>query len=476
MEKQNFEQMGIHPSILRSLKELGYTEPTEIQQKSIPFLGKSSNDFFGLAQTGTGKTAAFLIPLLQKLDLGSSDLQAIILAPTRELATQVEFELSKLSKYLEVKSTCIFGGVSYDKQIQALKKYKPQIVVGTPGRTIDLINKNILKLSSVKFCILDEADEMLNMGFLEDVEFILGKVSSNSQVIMFSATMPRQIEQLLEKSFKDYHSVKTSRSSLKNEQIEQAFFMVKERYFKDALLRVIEAADDFYGIVFCRTKIETVQVGDFLVKSGESAIVLNGDMKQIERDRAISLFKGRKKRILVCTDVAARGLDVEDLSHVINYGLPQDNDSYVHRIGRTGRAGKEGLAYTLVSAKQAFVMKKLEQHTKGKITLQKIPNIESIKKKKFDKEMESLYKIKDSILDKGEDFKLDHLFEDFQEKMKDLKKNDLLKLLFTSKFNKLLKASEGVSDIEDRASKRDFQDRSKKGRRNFNRRRNSRSR
>jgi len=451
----NFKDLKIKPEISRVLAEMGFTEPTEIQASAIPVLLNSNKDFVGQAQTGTGKTAAFVIPLLERIDYSNHNVQALILTPTRELATQVENEVKKFGKYTDVKSTCVYGGTGYENQIKALRSDKPQIVVGTPGRVIDMIKKRILKLDHANFCILDEADEMLNMGFFEDVQIILDSFKEDRQLMMFSATMAPQILKLIQKSFNEPVVCKIKNSSLSNDDIEQKYFVVREKHFKEALSRLIEDAPEMYGIVFCRTKLETKTVADDLKKRGQMCEVLNGDMGQIERDHAMNCFKTKKVNLLVCTDVAARGIDVDHLTHVFNYGLPRDNESYVHRIGRTGRAGIKGKAYTILGPKSAFVIKQIEKHINKKIVQEALPTVEKLKRNLVQKEIENASQILSAIKLKGEDFKTESSFDLIVESFGDLSKDELMKLMFVWKFNKEMRHLNNLADIESDMSTKD---------------------
>ncbi|MEX0799215.1 MAG: DEAD/DEAH box helicase, partial [Bacteriovoracaceae bacterium] len=419
-----------------ALTEMGFEKPTEIQNRAIPVLLNTNKDFVGQAQTGTGKTAAFAIPLLSRINFEDDSVQALILAPTRELAGQVEKEIKKFGKYTSVKTACIYGGTGYEAQIKALKQVKPQVVVGTPGRVIDMIEKKMLKLDKAKFCILDEADEMLNMGFFEDVQTILSKFNSKRQLMMFSATMPKQIVQLINKSFNKPEMVHIEKKSLSNDDIEQKYFVVREKHFKEAIARLIDDAEDMYGIVFCRTKLETKTVADDLKSRGHEVEVLNGDMGQAERDHAMDKFKAKKVKLLVCTDVAARGIDVDNLTHVFNYGIPRDNESYVHRTGRTGRAGARGKAFTITSPKSAFLIRGIEKHINKKIPQEALPTVATLKRNLVAKELEAATFIVDAIKSKGEEFKLDDSFELVEKRFDSLSKSELLKLMFVWKFNK----------------------------------------
>ncbi len=452
MDSVTFKSLGLDSSILKALDGMGFEKPTEIQEKAIPLLMKTEGDFIGQAQTGTGKTGAFVIPLLEKLDPNNDSVQALILAPTRELANQVEKEIVKIGKYTGIKSTTVYGGTGYEKQMRALRNDKPQIVVGTPGRVIDMINKKILKLSNASFCVLDEADEMLNMGFLDDVKTILGIFKEDRQLVMFSATMPKEILKLIDSTFNAYEMVKIAKKTLSNANIEQKYSIVRERHMREALARIIDSNKDMYGIVFCKTKIETKEVGDELKKRGHDVEVLNGDMGQYERDHAMRCFKEKKANIMVCTDVAARGIDVNNLTHVINYGLPQNNESYVHRIGRTGRAGSTGIAYTLIGPKMNFAMRKLEKHINQKIKLVSLPSVIELKKSIVQVEVNGAKQIFEAIQAKGEAFKTDNSFEIFKDEFGDLTQDELLKLMFTWKFNKMIRHYDNLSDIEVSAS------------------------
>jgi ATP-dependent RNA helicase DeaD len=448
MSNITFKELGIQTEILDAISEMGYEVPSEIQEKSIPLLLNEDKDFVGLAQTGTGKTAAFGIPLLQKIDSKAKSVQALILTPTRELANQVDQEIKKFGKYTGAKTTVIYGGTSYEKQLRSLRNDKPQIVVGTPGRVIDLINKGYLKVESTKTCILDEADEMLNMGFFEDVQTILGLLKNRGQLLMFSATMPNQIKSLIEKHFKE-HSIVTTKSKIKiNENIDQKYFVVKDKFQTEALARLIESITDVYGMVFCKTKVESKEVGDILSQRGLNVDILNGDMGQRDRDYVMRKFKEKKINILVCTDVAARGIDVNNLTHVFNYGMAQCDEGYVHRIGRTGRAGHKGVAYTIVSPRAIGAMKKLERFTKSKITLGSLPSTGELKTRTVARELEVANKILGTISEKGEGYSMDESFGLFKGSFDKVSKDELIKLMYSWKFDSLLRKYKRTDKIE----------------------------
>ncbi len=441
----NFSDLPISEETLQAVKDLGFKSPTEIQAKSIPFLCENEQDFIGIAQTGTGKTAAFLIPILEKLNYDKKQTQCLILAPTRELAQQIHTQLKDLCKHRPVTSTCVYGGAPIPPQIKALAK-QPQIIVGTPGRVLDHMKRKRMKLESCDYFVLDEADEMLNMGFWEDIQIIFNSIKNLKQTLMFSATLPKAIQKHIDKNFSsDFKKVLVEKKSLSNVDIAQKYFVVKDKFFKQALLRIIEATPDIYSIIFCRTRIETKDVADFLRDNNLNIEVLNGDMGQKERTRAMDKFKEKKVNIMVCTDVAARGIDVNNLTHVINYGIPQDNETYVHRIGRTGRAGAQGIALTITCPKTAFVIKKIERHIRAKIEIQNLPKLETLKKNKIESE---LIKIKD-WRDKLDDNSFETSgFTKFDQELQKCTRDEILKLFYKSHFEDKLEQFNKHKNIE----------------------------
>ncbi|MCI5072362.1 DEAD/DEAH box helicase [bacterium] len=431
----SFSDLGLSKKLIQAIEGLGYVKPTEIQEKAIPMLLQDSQkDFIGQAQTGTGKTAAFMLPILQKINIKNQHVQALVLAPTRELAQQVEKETVKFAKHLNVKTCCVYGGSPYKKQIQTLKKEKPSIVVGTPGRIKDLINRGVLVLDNASHCVLDEADEMLNMGFFDDIEEILQQFNEQRQLVMFSATMPKGILKLIDKTFKAYERVNVEKKQEDYNNIKQQAFICEQKYFLDALLRILIQLDEVYGIVFCNKKIETRDVGEKLKTFGYKVDILNGDQSQEERQRSMQSFKRKKQGLLVCTDVAARGIDINSISHVFNYGLPQDAEIYTHRIGRTGRAGQTGIAYTIVDFRDTRQFKRIEKMTKNKIELKDIPNTELLKQEYFKKTLQNIETyLKDSqtnpFIDENK-----KLFSNFQQLFSNFKSEDLIALMFQQSF------------------------------------------
>lgn len=377
MIKLKFEELGLKESILKSIQDLNFEHPSDIQEKSIP-VSLQGKDIIGQAQTGTGKTLAFGAPILSNMGPKGGAVQTLILAPTRELAIQVSEELSKLCTYEKYKILAIYGGQSFDRQLSALKR-GVDIVVGTPGRILDHINRRTLKLQNVKFLVLDEADEMLNMGFIEDIESILSNLSEERQTLLFSATMPRQIKNLAKNYMKkDTEHIAIAKKTMTVSKIHQSYFLVNQSNKFDSLCRILDVDNPTSAIMFCKTKKGVDELVDALHSKGYSVEGMHGDMKQSQRMNTLAKFKNGSLHFLVATDVAARGIDVENVTHVINYDLPQDIESYVHRIGRTGRANREGIAYNFATRKEVSFIRQIENHTKGKIIKKEIPTLADI--------------------------------------------------------------------------------------------------
>lgn len=376
-----FASLGLPFNILRTVEELGYEIPSAIQQQAIPFL-LEGRDVLGLAQTGTGKTAAFALPILARTDANARTPQVLVLAPTRELAQQVCAAIETYAKHLPgIRATCIYGGQDFSTQFRALKS-GPQFVVGTPGRVMDHIRRGTLKLDEIKAVVLDEADEMLRMGFIDDVNWILEHVPAQRQVALFSATMPRQIKDVAEKHLNSPVEVRIETKTATNEKIAQAFWLVRDTDKNEALLRICETQDMDAMMIFVRTKQATEEVADFLRNSGYKCEALNGDVAQAQRERAVDRLKKGQIDIVVATDVAARGLDVERISHVINYDIPYDAESYVHRIGRTGRAGRTGSAILFVRPRERRMLTTIERVTRQKIAEMQLPSADDVNAKR----------------------------------------------------------------------------------------------
>ena len=375
---EGFAALGLSEKTIKALAKKGFEEPSPIQALTIPVLLKGEKDVVGQAQTGTGKTAAFGLPILEMINKSNGNVRAIVLAPTRELAIQVAEEINSFANGRKLKIVPVYGGQSIELQIRQLKK-GVDIVVGTPGRVQDLIDRKILKLDKLEYFILDEADEMLNMGFVEDIEKILESTNKDKRMLFFSATMPKEILKIAENHMrKDYEIIKVEAKELTTNLTDQIYFEVKQKDKFEALCRIIDLEPDFYGIVFCRTKNDVNELAGKLNDRGYDAGELHGDITQNHREVTLNRFKARKLSILVATDVAARGIDVNDLTHVVNYAIPQEAESYVHRIGRTGRAGKEGTAITFMTPSEYKKLLQIKRITKTDIRKEKLPEIKDV--------------------------------------------------------------------------------------------------
>lgn len=388
-----FKDMGLSEEILTALEKKGFTAPTPIQERTIPILLSGEKDIIGQARTGTGKTAAFGLPIIEKIKERAGHVQAIVLAPTRELACQVADEMNSLKGRKRISIVSIYGGQSMMPQIKALKR-GADIVVGTPGRIIDHLNRKTLKLGGISYFVLDEADEMCNMGFLEDVTKIMESASSDRHTLLFSATMPPEVQHIAEKFMGEYEKIAVKPEKDEAPLTDQYFHEVNERDRFEALCRVIDAQEGFYGLVFCRTRADTDRIASKLAEKGYPADPIHGDLSQARREEILSRFKSRRCKILVATDVAARGIDVPDLTHVVNFALPQDPESYVHRIGRTGRAGKTGVAVTIIAPHEFGRLKFITRNAGFKnVSKKPLPRIESVieaKKSRLGAELEAI--------------------------------------------------------------------------------------
>lgn len=412
-----FEELGLSKNVLRALEEYGYKEPTPIQVKTIPYI-LEGKDVIGQSQTGTGKTASFGLPLIESIDVNLNKVQAIILCPTRELATQVTAELRKFTKYQEgVKCLAVYGGESIERQIKGLKQ-GVKIVVGTPGRVMDHMRRKTLKLDKVKMCVLDEADEMLNMGFEEDIETILKEVPEDRQTVLFSATMNKRILGITKKYLKEPKNIKIKAKELTVDRIKQISLEVKQSMKDETVMRLIDLNNPKKAVVFCNTKKKVDDLIEKLKSNGYKAESLHGDIKQAQRDRIMKRFKNGEFQILVATDVVARGIDVDELELVINYDIPQEEEYYVHRIGRTGRNGNIGKAYTFVVGKEKSKIYSIQKYANTKILSGKIPTVEEIRKVKNRQMIENIQKIIDDEQNNSSE-----LNDEILEKL--LEKNDI---------------------------------------------------
>ena len=392
METVRFEEMGLSEEIQKAVRYMGFEEASPIQAKAIPAM-ISGIDLIGQAQTGTGKTAAFGIPILEKVDPKLKKLQAIVLCPTIELAIQVADEIRNLSRYMHgIKVLPIYGGQDIVKQIRSLKS-GTQIVIGTPGRVMDHMRRKTMKLDFVHTVVLDEADEMLNMGFREDIEFVLSGVPEERQTVLFSATMPKPIMEITKKFQNNAKVIKVTKKELTVPNIEQYYYDVKPKKKEEVLSRLLDIYSPRLSVVFCNTKKQVDLLVNALLGRGYFAAGLHGDMKQEQRDRVMQGFRTGKTEILVATDVAARGIDVDEVEAVFNYDLPQDDEYYVHRIGRTGRAGREGRAFSFVSGKEVYKLKEIQRYCKTKIYAQKVPSLNDVANTKMENILDDVERV-----------------------------------------------------------------------------------
>ena len=393
METVRFDELDLYPQVLRAIKEMGFEEATPIQSQAIPVV-MSGVDVIGQAQTGTGKTASFGIPVLHKVDPNNKKTQVIILSPTRELAIQVSEEIRKLSKYMHgVKILPVYGGQDINRQIKALKG-GAQIIIGTPGRVMDHLRRKTIRCEAVNTIVLDEADEMLNMGFREDIETILEYIPEEGrQTVLFSATMPKAILDITKKYQHDAVTIKVVKKELTVPSIEQYYYDVKPKKKEEVLSRLLDIYSPRLSVVFCNTKKQVDLLVNALLGRGYFAAGLHGDMKQEQRDRVMQGFRTGKTEILVATDVAARGIDVDEVEAVFNYDLPQDDEYYVHRIGRTGRAGREGRAFSFVSGKEVYKLKEIQRYCKTKIYAQKVPSLNDVANTKMENILDDVERV-----------------------------------------------------------------------------------
>ncbi|MBU4334880.1 MAG: DEAD/DEAH box helicase [Candidatus Omnitrophica bacterium] len=404
-----FKSLGLSAEMLKVLEKKGFEAPTPIQEKCIPALLKGDRDIIAQAQTGTGKTAAFGIPILERMSEKLRNVQVLILAPTRELAIQVAEEINSLKGKRKFNVVPIYGGQSISLQLRQLRK-GVDIVVGTPGRVLDHLKRGTLKIDKISYMVLDEADEMLNMGFLEEVGAILKQTPENKRTMLFSATIPDEILKIAKTYMPDYDVIKIKKAQMTVSTVDQIYFEVHKNDKFETLCRIVDIEEEFYGLVFCKTKVDVDSVAHQLQERGYDADALHGDMSQNSRERILSKFKKKTITILVATDVAARGLDVNDLTHVINYALPHDPESYVHRIGRTGRAGKTGNAVTFITPSEYRKLQVITKRTKADIKKAKLPKIQDIIKTKqlrIKTKLENI--IKTSPLEKYREMSLDLL-------------------------------------------------------------------
>ncbi len=454
-----FNEMGLSSEIQLAIEEIGFEQPTPIQEKVVPFLLEEKQDMVALAQTGTGKTAAFGLPILQQINISIKATQTLILSPTRELALQIANDLENFAKHIpKINIAVVYGGADIRKQISQLER-GAQIVVGTPGRTLDLIKRKKLKVEEIQWLVLDEADEMLSMGFKDDLDAILENSPKGKQTLLFSATMPKEIVQIANKYMSNPLEISVGKKNTGAENVEHHYYLVhaKDRYL--ALKRVADINPNIYGIIFCRTRAETKEVADRLMQDGYNADALHGDLSQAQRDHVMARFRSKHLQMLVATDVAARGLDVNDLTHVINYNLPDDPEIYIHRSGRTGRAGKNGISVTLIHLREKGKLRQVEKSV-NKIFIQKqVPSGKEICEKQLFSLIDKVEKIEVNNVQIGEFMPV------IYKKLAWLDREELIKHFVSVEFNRFLQYYENAPDInvdESRHNDRDYE-RSERG-------------
>ena len=435
-----FKELGLRTEILKSLEKLGFEQPTPIQEKAIPYLLQEASDFVGLAQTGTGKTAAFGLPLLNQVDASLNAVQGLIICPTRELCLQIADDLAKFSSNLKTKIVPVYGGADIRRQITDVKK-GAQVIVATPGRLVDLIKRKAVRLGEVDYVVLDEADEMLNMGFKEDIDFILDQTPEWKNVWLFSATMPKEVAQIARNYMEEPLEVSIGHKNQTNENIEHVYFVVKERDRYRALKRLIDYNPSIYGLVFCRTRRETAAVADKLGKEGYSAEPLHGDLSQAQRDRVMDRFRTKSIQILVATDVAARGIDVNNITHVINYNLPDDIENYTHRSGRTARAGKKGESLVLINTREMYKIKAIEKVIRTEFEAGYIPDPMQICEMQLTKLIDKV--IETEVRESDISQFLPLIMSEFD----GLTKEDVVKKFISAEFNRFIDYYEKAGDL-----------------------------
>lgn len=439
---KTFEELGVSPEIRKAIEELGYENPMPVQEEVIPYLLGNGNDVVALAQTGTGKTAAFGLPLIQKIDVKNCVPQALVLCPTRELCLQIAGDLTEYSKYItDLKILPVYGGSSIDSQIRSLKR-GVHIIVATPGRLIDLMERKVAQLARIRDVVMDEADEMLNMGFTDSINAILENIPQDRNTLMFSATMSPEIARIAKTYLHEAKEITVGTKNEGSKNVNHVAYIVhaKDKYL--ALKRVVDFYPQIYGIVFCRTRKETQEIADKLIQDGYNADSLHGELSQAQRDLVMQKFRQRHLQLLVATDVAARGLDVNDLTHVINYGLPDDTESYTHRSGRTGRAGKTGISIAIINLREKGRMKEIEHIIKKKFEVSVLPSGQEICQQQLIKVIDDIEKVKVN------EEEIETFLPGIYRKLDWLDKEDLIKRVVSLEFNRFLDYYKNAPEIE----------------------------
>lgn len=442
-----FHDFGLHADILRAVEKLGFETPTEIQIQAIPHLISSDQDLIALAQTGTGKTAAFGLPLLQNISSKERDVQAIVLCPTRELCLQLSKDLESYSAFLDkFNILAVYGGTDISKQIKELSR-GIHIVVGTPGRTLDLIKRGKLNLSKIKYVVFDEADEMLSMGFKEDMDAILEVTPAEKQTLLFSATMPPEIAAMTKTYMKNPKEISIGHKNSATKNVEHHYYEVAGRQKYEALKRIVDINPNIYGIVFCRTRAETNDIAERLSQDGYNSDAIHGDLSQNQRDVVMARFRNKQIQLLIATDVAARGIDVDSLTHVINYNLPDEISTYVHRSGRTGRANNEGVSIILLSGKDRNKLRSVEKKIGTSVIKKSIPSGPEVVKAQLHKVID---KIEHVAVDSAE---LNPFLDEVYERLANYSKEELIQKMLSVEFNRFLVYYKNSSDLNDNSSR-----------------------
>ena len=453
-----FEELGLKSEVLKSLKELGFEAPTPIQEKAIPHLLGKDSDFVGLAQTGTGKTAAFGLPLVNNIENHAKTPQGLVICPTRELCLQIAKDLESYSSNLKVNIVAVYGGTDIRKQMTDIKR-GASVIVATPGRLMDLINRRAISLADVEYVVLDEADEMLNMGFKEDIDAILETTPEKKNVWLFSATMPAEVARIAKTYMTDPLEVSIGHKNQSNENIDHIYYVVKEKDRYAAVKRLIDFNPEIYGLIFCRTRQETGSVAEKLAKEGYNAEPLHGDLSQVQRDRVMDRFRKKDCQILVATDVAARGLDIDNITHVINYNLPDDIENYTHRSGRTARAGRKGESLVLINTRENGKIRAIEKQMRTTFTLGTVPNAEEICEIQL---LKLINKVIDADIREKE---IQKFMPTIMAKFEDLSKEEVIKHFVSTEFNRFIEYYDRASDLNATASKNEDSRSEDRGRR-----------
>lgn len=447
---KSFDALGLSGQLVEAIRQLGFESPTPIQEKAIPVLLSGNTDMVGLAQTGTGKTAAFGLPLLELVDDSDRSTQALVLAPTRELSVQITSDLERFSAQVKnLNIVTVYGGASISEQIRKVKR-GAQIIVATPGRLIDLLSRKVVNLTTIRYVVLDEADEMLNMGFKEDIDEILSTTPDSKNVWLFSATMPREVREIAKNYMNNPQELTMGERNQGNENIDHQYIVVDDRDKYLALKRFVDYNPDIFGVIFCRTKIDTQKIAEHLIKDGYNADALHGDLTQQQRDRVMKSFKNKTLQLLVATDVAARGIDVNNITHVVHMNMPDEMEFYTHRSGRTARAGKKGISLAIISKKEIGRIQQVERSIKRKFTKVLVPNGDEVCQKKL---LDLVHRVRQVEVNEEE---IDSFLPEVYHELKDLSKEDIIKRFASIEFNRFLEYYRDAKDLNKTDKARSF--------------------